>query len=439
MTAQVPEDTPPIGSWARVGRRASAVIGFGTVRGTALANAATSVVAAGTSIGLARVLGAEGRGVYAAATTYFGIALVFFELGLGSAVVYYAARDPDRRAAQVRTCGLLLVPLSVAASLLAVVLGATAFDEHSARTAFFIVPACIVVSFAGTGATFALQATALTGWNLTRLLQPVLFLVVVAVLWSASALTIATTMWALAVSLLGQTLFARRWFARWGHGGRWDRNVARDLLRYGLLNVTSTAPNNINGRFDQLVLAVVGSAAALGQYAVAVTLSLLAGPLAVAFGNVAFPRLAAGSDPLHTIRRSVRGATVLALGIEIVIVVVAPWIVPALFGPQFGDVVHLLLILAPGAVAFTVNQVLGDLLRGLGRPGLVSRCEWTGVVGTVAGLALFAPTYGAVAAAWTSTAVYVAVHVLLRLALRRALRERDAGLPSPVNGARFAS
>ena len=89
--------------------------------------------------------------------------------------------------------------------------------------------------------------------------------------------------------------------------------LVRPMLNFGLRNMASTAPNSLNGRFDQLVLAFAVPAAALGQYAVAVSLSLLVGPLAAAFGHVAFPALARGTgDQRDTVRRSVRGALVLA-------------------------------------------------------------------------------------------------------------------------------
>lgn len=96
----------------------------------------------------------------------------------------------------------------------------------------------------------------------------------------------------------------------------------------------------------------------------------------------------------------------------------APFVVAPLFGTGYGRVTAVLFILAPGSVLYVVNKVLGDVLRGLGRPGLVARCEWAGVVGTLAGLAATVPAFGVYGAAGTSTVVYAGVHLLLRHAAR---------------------
>lgn len=191
------------------------------------------------------------------------------------------------------------------------------------------------------------------------------------------------------------------------------------MLRFGILNMSSTAPNSVNGRFDQILLAVMVSSAALGQYAVAVSLSVLAAPLVMAFGHVAFPSLARGERVLETIRAATRGSVLVSVVSIAVIVIAGPFLVPILFGPGYQSVTPLLLVLAPGAAVVVVNQVLGDVLRGLGRPGVVAACEWLGVISTVGGLVLLVPHLGAMGAALTSTVTYVIVYVLLRRSVSR--------------------
>lgn len=392
---------------------------LGVVRRTALINMAASLVAAGTGVLLARWLGPAGRGEYAAATSYFGLSLVIFELGLASSTVYFVSRTRERADDYVRTNVALFIPLSVVAGAVAVVLALTTMHTAQSRLAFLILPACIVISFVGAPPTFALQSLDIGRWNLVRIIQPVVFVAFVIIAFILVPAKVSTVLIALTVSLLVQALLARAFYNRARPArGRFAPDTVRPMLRFGLLNMSSTAPNSINGRFDQLLLAFLVPAAALGQYAVAVTLSLVAGPLATAFGYVAFPRLATGADPSTTIRHATRGAMVVALGTEAAIVLVAPFVVAPVFGTGYGKVTMLLFILAPGAVLFTVNQVLGDVLRGLGRPGLVARCEWTGVIGTLGGLAVTVPAFGTYGAAATSTVVYTLVHLMLRHAVR---------------------
>ncbi|MDP5183838.1 oligosaccharide flippase family protein [Blastococcus sp. BMG 814] len=389
---------------------------------TAAFNASTTLVSAATGVLLARVLGAAGRGDYAAATAFFGIVLVIFELGLAASVVYFSARRQDLADTFVRTALGLLLPLAVAGSVFVVVASFTFMDGSEGRDiALLVIAALVPISFAAAPAVFALQALDIRLWNVVRLVQPLLF---------ASALTAAVVTLdvdvRIATGVFGASLAAQGLLAWWLYHRRRERRgrfsplEAAPMLRYGLSNAASTAPNALNGRFDQILLALMVAPAALGQYAVAVSLSLMVAPLAVAFGNVAFPRLAGGDDSEATLRHALRGSFVVAILGVVVVVALAPVIVPTLYGQGFDEVPRLLLGLAPGAAFFVVNQVVGDLLRGMGRPTLVARCEWTGVVVTIVGLAILVPLIGAFGAALTSSATYITVHVLLQFALRAA-------------------
>src|SRR5665648_595896 len=88
---------------------------------TAAFNLAGTGISAATGILLARWLGPTGRGDYAAVTAYFGIALVFFELGLGASVVFHVSRYRRAHADYVWTAAGLLIPLALAASLVSVI------------------------------------------------------------------------------------------------------------------------------------------------------------------------------------------------------------------------------------------------------------------------------------------------------------------------------
>jgi O-antigen/teichoic acid export membrane protein len=100
---------------------------------TAGFNLAGTAVSAITGVMLARWLGPSGRGDYAAVTSYFGLALVFFELGLGSSVVFHVSKFKQAHADFVWTAAGLFIPLALLAALVSVVLGVTVFgDSRSA-------------------------------------------------------------------------------------------------------------------------------------------------------------------------------------------------------------------------------------------------------------------------------------------------------------------
>lgn len=390
---------------------------------TAGFNLTVTAIGAVTGVLLARWLGPSGRGDYAAATAFLGVVLVVFELGLGSSVVFHVSRKKELHADYVWTAAGLLVPLALVAGLVSVVVAVTVFGgSPSRRAAFLIVPIAIVVSFANAPPSFALQSLDLGKWNLVRLSYPMAFFLFTIIAHRVTTLSAPRVVAIMTVSLAFQSGLAW-WFYIRGYSprGHFAWETSRSMLRFGVLNMSSTAPNSVNSRLDQIVLAVIVSSAALGQYAVAVSLSILAAPLVMAFGNVAFPSLARGERIPETIRIAIRGSVLVSLVGIAGVLAAGPYIVPVFFGPGYGSVTSLLLVLAPGAAVVVVNQVLGDVLRGLGRPGIVAVCEWIGVVSTVGGLMLLVPHLGVMGAAITSTFTYMVVFVLLRRAVSKRL------------------
>jgi O-antigen/teichoic acid export membrane protein len=95
------------------------------------------------------------------------------------------------------------------------------------------------------------------------------------------------------------------------------------------------------------------------------------------------------------------------------------WLVPAVFGPAYRSAVPLVWILTPGGVFLACGQVVGDLLRGLNRPGLVAAGQGVAAAATLLLLFALLPVLGVTAAAIASTVAYgtalaVMVHWLRR-------------------------
>jgi O-antigen/teichoic acid export membrane protein len=81
--------------------------------------------------------------------------------------------------------------------------------------------------------------------------------------------------------------------------------------------------------------------------------------------------------------------------------------------------VPLLWILAPGGIFLACGQVVGDMLRGLGRPGLIAVAQGLAAVGTVILLVVLLPSTGVAAAAIASTVAYgIALAVMIRWLLQ---------------------
>lgn len=400
--------------------------GVGTTAGV---NLVVSILSAGTGLVLAKVLGAYGRGGYAAANAWFGAALVIGELGLTGATTYFVAREPARAGNYVTTTRRLLAVQGVVVAGLLIAVAPLLGRGGSGQTlAYVILFAIVPVAFLSGPYTFALQSLSIRRWNAARLSQPVLYVLLLAGLWVFGTVTLVWSIVMLAISIAGQFAFAWALYRSLGlRAGYAQRDLVRPLLTYGVSTLAASAPTVANARLDQVVLALVVPRADLGQYALAVSIASFSFPLGAAFGYVAMPQLArlgiSGSEARRGIaKRALGGSAAVALLTTVPILAGAWLLTPLVFGDQYRQVPLLVLILTPGAMVLAVKQVAGDLLRGMGRPSTVARCEGAAAAVTVLGLAISLPNWGIYGAAVTSVLSYMVAFALLLTAVLRAVR-----------------
>jgi O-antigen/teichoic acid export membrane protein len=393
----------------------------GAMARTACFNIAAAAAAALGGIIVARTVGPTVRGEYAAVTSWFGVLLIVGEVGQSAAVCFHVARDPGRARDYVATSRAMMLVTGAIAIAAGLVVAPVLADGHLGLAgAYRIAFAGSILAFLGAGYTCSLQATSTARWNLVRVSQPVLALTGILLLRGLHLLTLDTVLGVLIATMAIQLVYAYYWCRRSelapGHA-RVD--LVRPLVRYGLAQIAAVAPATVNGYLDQLVLSQLVPPADLGRYAIAVSITMLPVPLVSAIGNVAFPRLAARraiSAEGHGLQRAavvVSAAT--ASAILLPIAAIAFWLIPEVFGAAYRGAVPLLWILTPGGIFLACGQVVGDLLRGLGRPGLVATAQGLAAAFTVILLVALLPSTGVAAAAIASTVAYgVALAAMIR-------------------------
>jgi len=395
------------------------------VAGTAGCNVVSAAAAGLGGIIVARALGPELRGEYAAVTAWFGVALIAGSMGQPAALCFYVAHDPDNARGYVATSrAMMLVTGTVALAggiLAAPLLGR---GDTTLTMAYRIAFATSIVAFVGASYTFSLQARNLRWWNTVRVSQPALSLACLAVLWRLRLLTLTSALIVLAVTMILQLGWAyyrcRSADLAPGHA---QTRLVRPLAGYGASQIAAVTPAVLNAQLDQLVLSQVVPAAVLGRYAIAVSFTLLPVPMVSAIGNVAFPRLAARYHLDDATRRmqwlGIAGSACAAAALLVPLALVAPWLVPWVFGHGYAGAVPLLRVLVPAGVLMACNQVTGDVLRGRKHPLAVARAEGLAAVFTVVLLAALLPVVGVYGAAIASTVAYGVALAMMLLSLRR--------------------
>ena len=401
---------------------------------TASYNVASAAAAGLGGVIVARALGPDIRGEYAAVTAWFGVALMVGSMGQPAALCFYVAHDPGQARGYVATSRALMLVTGTAALAGGLLLAPLLARGNAGLTmAYRIAFATSIVAFVGASYTFSLQAKNLGWWNSVRVSQPVLSLAFLVVLWRLRLLTLTAALIVLALTMLVQLGWAYYRCRSAGLApGRAQARLVRPLAKYGTGQIAALTPAALNTHLDQLVLSQAVAPAVLGRYAIAVSCTLLPIPLVSAIGNVAFPRLASRQRLDDLARRmqwlGIAGSACAAAAVLVPLALVAPWLIPRVFGPGYAGAVPLLWILAPAGVFLACNQVTGDVLRGRKRPLVVARAEGLAAVFTVVLLVALLPVAGVYGAAIASTVAYGVALVMMLLSLRR--------LPSDSSGPR---
>jgi O-antigen/teichoic acid export membrane protein len=383
--------------------------------------------AAGAGLGgiiVARALGPEMRGEYAAVTAWFGVALMIGGMGQPAALCFHVAHDPGNARSYVATSRAMMLVTGIAALAGGILLAPLLARGNAGLTvAYRIAFATSIVAFVGASYTFSLQAKNLRWWNTVRVSQPVFSLALLVVLWRLRMLTLIAAVIVLAFTMCLQLGWAYYRCRSAGLApGHAQARLVRPLTRYGSAQIVALTPAALNAQLDQLVLSQAVPPAALGRYAIAVSCTLLPIPLVSAIGNVAFPRLASRRRVDGLARRmqwlGILGSACAAAGALVPLDLVAPWLIPRVFGPGYSGVVPLLWILTPAGVFLACNQVTGDILRGRKRPLVVARAEGLAAVFTVVLLVVLLPVAGVYGAAIASAVAYGVALVMMLLSLR---------------------
>lgn len=207
--------------------------------------------------------------------------------------------------------------------------------------------------------------------------------------------------------------------AQWpGRPTGWRRATDQwlDNPRFVFWQTLNHVPYTIANSSLVVVVGAFGGAAAAAAFNVARTLANPAIAVVSAVDALDKPRAARAlahgglSSMLHSIRKTRRLLLMLTGGYLLAVIVLAPWIVPAAFGPNYHSAILTVRILAGAFFIICLNQPSESLLIVLGESRLMFATRALAAVVTVAGLALAAP-YGP-----SGAAIAVAVAQVVNLA-----------------------
>ncbi|WP_460177203.1 flippase [Thermodesulfovibrio hydrogeniphilus] len=382
---------------------------------TVSTNLASLVFGLVTSVILARVLGPEGRGIYALATLLPSLIVTFGNLGIGPATVYYVARGEFRSQEILGNNALLSVGLG-SAGFLAGLLIAFFFRETvlpGVSLEYLLLALTLVFpNFFFSYINYVLLgAQRIKEFNYVQIVQSVLFLLSIAIALLVLKAGVSGAILAGLLTWLVVDALVFRLAAKVAGGVDLKPNCLyiKRATTYGIQAHLSNILGFLNYRVDMFLVNGFLGPAALGLYSVAVGLVEKLWMISYAASTVLFPRVAGESKEQRRkeftplVARTVLWTTGL---VALALVLLSHWIVLLLYSEAFLPAVSALKALLVGIVALSAWRVLANDIAGRGHPGLNIYTGLAAVVTNIALNLLWIPRYGIVGAAWASTVSY---------------------------------
>jgi lipopolysaccharide exporter len=381
------------------------------------------VLTLATTVILARILTPNDFGLVALALVFISYAEVITDLGVGQALIYLPA---DRRTTnQALIMSFIWSGTLCIVAILSAPAIATYFERPAVAPMMRILGTSLVIGGIG-GIPDALLRKAL---RFPRRVMAVLARALIKGVVSVVLAVMGLGPWALVWGYIaGEVIWSVVAWSLAGYrpgreGWRLSRDVAGRLLSYGLPAAGSALLLALVFNIDYLIVGERLGSEALGFYTIAYRIPELVVLQALwVVSAVTFPLFSLVRGEPERVRRGYLTSMglygVYGAGLGIGIAVMAPMLVPVLFGPRWTASIAPLQALALYAVFGAVGKSALDLFKGLGRPRLAVSLSFVRLVLVVPAL-LLATNWGIEGVSWAQAATsFVMAALYQAMALR---------------------
>jgi len=385
-----------------------------------------------TSVIVARALGATGRGALAISGLVAQMALALATFGLPTAYAFFSGKRPGDRDVWVAAAALSAMTIGVPLAVVVGVFGSSLIDTWlqglntwQVWTSAAVIPfafASFFLSnvFLGAGdVELIAKLQALSGICMSALTV----LVVVTAEHVLDGLIVMALVFNAAMAVAYLLLAGRSY----GFRAQGFCAAFRESITYGLKAYLGSVSNQVWLRADALILNWIAGPAPVGQYSVATSFAERLWLLDTSVGQAVTPSVIADDlDRAGALAaRTARNLLLVSGSISMAVGVLAPFLIPLLYGPEFGGAATALVCLLPGTVAIAVSRPISTYYSGqLGRPGTTSAVSLLTMVVAVTGYVLLIPRYAAIGAAVASSIAYS-----VPLAVYCVMFPRTSGIP----------
>lgn len=186
-------------------------------------------------------------------------------------------------------------------------------------------------------------------------------------------------------------------------------NVVKQLLRLGIMYAFTFFVIQLNYRIDILLLEKLSTIHEVGIYSLGVHIAEQLWQIPFAISIVLFSRTANMKDQTVITQSTIslaRLSFILIILLSIAAVIIAPYLIPLVFGDEFTPSITILQLLLPGVIILVIFRVLSGQLAGMGKPYLAIYVFLPALIINILLNFLWIPEHGSKGAAWASDISY---------------------------------
>jgi len=356
-----------------------------------------------TGIITARALSPVGRGEMMAIVLWPQFIAFMLTLGIPTSLLYNIKKSPQeegRFLAATLGIGLVLAVVSVGAGVVVIPMRLTAYSESLVRFARYAMVAAPLAFLNVVVSCVLMARDRFVAYNVLRLSQPVLSLVLIVGTWMAGALNPFSAATAVLVSYLPSLFFAVAEIVMRPPRFAGSIDAGRRLLSYGIRAYGQDLVSTLADQMDRVLIVGLVNPAMMGLYVVGSNLAQALQVVPAAVVTVLFPK-AAGQPKDEAVAltgRAVRITLASMFATGLAAALAGPVVIGVFYGAEFLGAAPVLRVLLADVLLRGVVRVLAQAFMASGRPGLVSILQALAIGISIPLVVLLVPRYGLVGA-----------------------------------------
>lgn len=388
----------------------------------------SNVFAMGTNllfvILITRLLGPEGYGTYTAILVIPTLIVSFFQMGIRASSVYMIGSGKYNESNIVSAVISVLILTSIGGMLFSAIAYMLMFREGYTilliTLALLTIPMRLSAIYAG---GIFLGKEQIKRANLMNWLTGLLTLSFgVVFVWILKMKITGALLSLMLGNLIVSSIAIRMLYKDYEVKLSFVNPIIVNLLKLGVIYALSFLVIQLNYRVDVLLLQWLSDARQIGLYSLGVSVSELLWQIPLAVSIVVMSRTANTTNLKKTnedTAKLLRISLLLGVVLSLFIYILAPYIIPLVFGEKFKQSVLIIQTIMPGIIMVIIFRILSGQLSGMGKPLIALKAFVPALILNLILNYFLIPEYGGMGAAISTNVSYIAGTIIYTISYCR--------------------